>query len=197
MVEPVKREGHDRKTHKRCIKCRQWKRREPLVDEEGQVVEKAGFGKHNSSDGLQSICHACKNKANNEARNRNVNQRIRHHTATRCLKQLGDLAPEGFTKNIEDYLGYKIRHLVAHLREDLKSREGSSRSLRDALDEGYHIDHIKPLSTFEVIVPSEGLGDDLGDPVVDWDTFRECWDIHNLTAIPGKENLEKGAKWDG
>jgi len=179
---------YDRKTHKKCIKCRAWKPREDILDEDSGVVKtKHGFGKHkDSGDGLQSICFSCKNDMNNKAREKNVTARIRHHTATRCLTQLGKpLTPKNFVANLEDYLGYRISALVKHLSKDLKAREGVKRKLRDALNEGYHIDHIHPLSRFQVVV---------GDDTIDWDAFRECWSIKNLTAIPAAENLAKGAK---
>lgn len=186
-MKPIRRNRNfDRKTHKICIKCRKPKARQDIVDpSSGLVLEKKGFGDHNSSDGLQSICHECKNLANTAAREKNVSARIRHHTATRCLTQLGELAPETFTADMESYLGYKITALVKALRKDLKEREGPKRKLRDALNEGYHIDHKRPLSSFNVIMQ---------DAFVDWDEFKLCWAIENLRAIPSAENLAKGAK---
>lgn len=181
---------YDKKLWKKCIKCRSWRPRQDIEMEDG-TLKKKGFGDHNSSDGLQSICFRCKNDANTKSRERNVSARIRHHTATRCLTQLGEMAPEGFTKDLEDHLGYRIRLLVRHLSADLKEREGHGRKLKDALNEGYHIDHIKPLSSFNVIVKSAGMGS-----TVDWDEFRRCWAIENLSAIPAHENLAKGAKYD-
>lgn len=191
MAKPIVR-NYDRRTHKRCIKCRQWKLREDVLNDDGTLSEKHGFGKHkDSGDGLQSICYACKNVMNNKARNQNVTARIRHHTATRCLTQLGKtLTPKNFVAQLEDYLGYKISTLVRCLGADLKRREGRHRKLRDALNEGYHIDHIKPLSSYKVIV---GRGE---EATIDWDAFRECWRMDNLTAIPGLENLQKGAKYE-
>lgn len=186
--------NYDRKIHKKCIKCRAWKpRKDILCEDSGAVTTKHGFGKHkDSGDGLQSICFSCKNEMNNAARERDVKARIRHHTATRCLTQLGKpLTPKNFVTNIEDYLGYRISKLVKHLSRDLKRREGPKRKLRDALNEGYHIDHIRPLSLHKVVFTNRG-----GEEEVDWDIFRECWDIKNLTAIPAEENLQKGAKFE-
>ncbi len=192
MAGPIVR-NYDKHTHKRCIKCRQWKLR--VGDPDGEPPTKAGFGKHDSSDGLQSICHTCKNKANTKARDQNTRARLRHHIATRCLTQLGPLAPDDLTKNLEDYLGYKISMLEKALRLDLKAREGDDRKLRDALNEGYHIDHIKPLSSYDVV--RAATGEQAGDiEVVDWDIFRECWDIDNLSAISAEENLAKGASYE-
>ena len=191
MVGPLVRE-YDKKFYKKCIKCRSWKPRADIEDADG-VVKKRQFGKHeSSSDGLQSICYSCKNIANTAARERNPTQRIRHHTGTRCLTQLGkDMTPPNFVANLEDYLGYKIVTLVKALSNDLKEREGPKRKLRDALNEGYHIDHIQPLSSFEVIYMDQHQ-----IKCVDWDIFRECWAISNLRAIPADENLAKGAQVD-
>ncbi len=192
MVVPHRRD-YDKRLWKKCIKCRRWWPREDLSKtlEDGTTKDfKHGFGSHNdSTDGLQSICMSCKNVMNTTARVKNVSQRVRHHTGTRCLTQLGDLAPEGLVADLEKYLGYRIAKLVKHLGTDLKAREGSSRKLRDALGEGYHIDHIVPLSSFNVIIKPAGMGSS-----VDWDTFRECWALSNLRAIPAEENLAKGAK---
>ncbi len=189
MKGPIYQEkDYDKKTHKRCIKCRVWKLRKTDVEK----GEKAGFGTHeSSSDGLQSICHSCKNVANKDARTKNVPARLRHHIATRCLTQLGTHAPANFTQTLELHLGYKIRALVKHLRIDLQEREGKGRKLRDALNEGYHVDHKRPLSLFRVIIDDgSGLGG------VNWEEFQNCWDMDNLSAIPADENLAKGAKFD-
>ena len=189
MIGPIIR-NYDKRIYKKCIKCRAWKPREDVLNDNGsddaKVHIKHGFSKHaDSSDGLQSICFTCKNAMNIVARKRNVTQRIRHHTGTRCLTQLAGHVPPKFVTNLEDYLGYKIIALVRHLSKDLREREGKKRKLRDALNESYHIDHIRPLSKFPVV------GD---DGVVDWDVFRDCWAITNLRAIPAEENLAKGAK---
>ncbi|KKL47121.1 hypothetical protein LCGC14_2338700 [marine sediment metagenome] len=190
MPGPIIRE-YDKRLYKKCIKCRGWYPREDILDDADKVVKKRGFGKHaDSSDGLQSICFLCKNRANNTSRERNVTARVRHHTGTRCLTQLGkELTPKGFVANLEDFLGYKINALVKALSKDLKAREGRKRRLRDALNEGYHIDHKTPLSSFEVVYRDKHQIER-----VDWDIFRECWAISNLQAIPADENLAKGAK---
>ncbi|MEE8598510.1 MAG: hypothetical protein V3S69_03175 [Dehalococcoidales bacterium] len=196
MTGAIVRE-YDKRLYKKCIKCRGWKARDDLTRDDGQEVKK-GFGDHeSSSDGLQSICYTCKNTMNTKARAKNPVARIRHHTATRCLTQLGEHAPEGFTADMEEYLGYKITALVKHLGQDLKAREGPTRKLRDALNEGYHIDHIRPLSSFKVInrmveMTIPGLPDSI-DMGVDWEEFRKCWAMENLSAIPSAENLAKGA----
>ena len=181
----------DKRVYKKCIRCREWKPRGDILSPAGEVEEGKGFGVHaDTDDGLQVICFVCKNKFGTARRNQNVRQRIRHHTGTRCLTQLGDAAPTGFTAKLETYLGYKIATLVRHLGADLKAREGPKRKLVDALNEGYHIDHIHPLSLFPVRTQDLIKGPD----GVDWEAFRECWRMDNLRAIPGEENLKKGAR---
>ena len=158
---------------KKCVKCGEKKE----LDEFGNDREMPG--------GKQAYCKACKNELGKRRREKNVSARLRHHIATRVQDQLGDRCPEDITRRLEVYLGYRIQALVKWLREDLKNREGSDRSLRQALNEGYHVDHLYPLSKYKVV-------DEHG--VVDWDEFRRCWDISNLSAIPAADNLAKGAK---
>jgi len=181
----------DKKIWKKCIRCRKWKPKADIIDpSSGEVTEPKGFGMHqDTDDGLQVICYACKNTLGSAKRNQNVRARLRHHTGTRCLTQLGEAAPAGFSAKLEGYLGYTIAKLVKHLGTDLKEREGPKRKLVDALNEGYHIDHIHPLSKFNVVWYDRG-----GTPHVHWDVFRKCWAPENLRAIPALENLQKGAK---
>ncbi len=68
-----------------------------------------------------------------------------------------------------------------HLDYELQSREGIS--LREALALGYHIDHIKPLHSFD----TKEIGDE---------AFKECWAIDNLMAISAEKNLAKGGSYD-
>lgn len=157
---------------KKCAKC-------------GKVKPLSEFGSHESaSDGKQSYCRECKNALGVKRREVNVGARLKHHIATRVNEQLGNLAPKNLTKELERLLGYKMVTLVKVLRIDLRTRE-PGKKLRDALNEGYHVDHVKPLSKYPVIK----------DGVVDWDEFRRCWDPANLSAIPAAENLAKGASY--
>lgn len=155
---------------KRCPKCGQ---RKPITD--FPVAR-------DMPDGHQAYCKPCKNALGRRRREINVSARLRHHFSTRIASQLGEHAPEGLVKDLPRYLGYSLNELAAYLRKDLMEREG--KSLRKALNEGYHIDHIHPLSRYKVLT----------DKGVDWDVFRACWAMSNLKAIPAADNLAKGAK---
>jgi len=161
----------DRGSEKYCIKCK-------------QVRKKEEFGKNKDQpDGLQSYCKFCKAELGKRRRERNVRARLRHHISTRVADQLGNLCPSGLTRDLEKYLGYRMSVLVEALSADLKRRY-PDKKLRDVLQEGWHIDHIYPLSRFKVIKGGE----------VDWEEFRRCWHPTNLTAIPAEDNLRKGAR---
>lgn len=155
---------------KKCAKC-------------GERKVATEFGLHkDASDGRQSYCKVCKNGLGKRRQERNVGARLKHHMATRIATQLGVHAPPNLTRDLETYLGYSMTKLTNALAKELKEREGVK--LRDALQDGYHIDHIHPLSKFDVV--AEGR--------VNWDVFKDCWAIDNLMAIPAAENLAKGAR---
>lgn len=157
---------------KHCSKC---STRKPLTE---------FYKSPDSSDGYQAYCRTCKNGLHKKRRQKNISFRLKHHFATRITKQLGAAAPIGISKNLEMLLGYNMRELKKSLDKEIQEREGIS--LREGINNGYHVDHIKPLSTFDVISP---------DGTVDWGTFRECWRVSNLKLISAEANLQKGAKY--
>lgn len=157
--------------HQKCVKC-------------GEKKLFTDFGLNSgSSTGYQTYCKKCKNALGDRRRLANISARIRHHFATRIKLQLGKSCPENYVKELHLLLGYGFSTLKVALNEEIQAREGIS--LRKALSLDYHIDHIRPLSSFKVI---------RSDGTVDWDTFRECWAISNLRAIAAEANLKKGAR---
>lgn len=163
---------YNKLTHKRCIRCR-------------EVQPRDRFGDHNSADGKQSICFDCKNAAGKARRDVNVRARLRHHMSTRIVTQLGPLCPPYLTRDLEKYLGYSFTELIRYLSAKLKEDYPGKR-LVHVLQEGWHVDHLYPLSRYKVVDEERG--------VVDWEAFRQCWAITNLAAIPAEDNLKKGAK---
>ncbi len=155
---------------KKCVKC-------------GAVKPLEMFGTIGGGSERQSYCKACKNALGRRRREKNVTARLRHHISTRAADQLGAACPSDITRNLDSYLGYRVTSLVKALRDDLHNRgEGS---LRRALNEGMHVDHIRPLSSFRVVRE---------DGSIDWNEFQACWAISNLKVISAEENLRKGAR---
>ena len=74
-----------------------------------------------------------------------------------------------------DLVDFTLEDLVAHLEKQFT--EGMN---WDNYDE-WHIDHIKPKSTFDYETPN-----DL--------SFKECWSLSNFQPLWGKDNLSKGKK---
>lgn len=141
------------------------------------------FAKHDTSgDGLSSYCKVCRNALRKRKQQSNIRMRLKHHIGTRVAKQCTDL-PAQYMKHLERYLGYSISKLRVHLNKKLLERDGDEEgiTLKEALNQSYHLDHIHPLSKFDVTYITD-------------EAFRECWAIDNLEMIPAEVNLRKGSK---
>jgi hypothetical protein len=153
---------------KRCTKC-------------GETKPMDRFDPHSgSADGRQAYCKQCKSKLNKLRRDNSPAARLKHHIASRCMKQVPN-CPGDLTTYLEEYLGYSMLELVNHLDRDIRGREGIS--LEESFRRGYHMDHKHPLSRYKPL--------EVGD-----EEFRKCWALNNLWMIPGEQNLKKGAKVD-
>ena len=157
-------------SEKKCSKCGTIK---PLED----------FGQNSSSaDGYQTYCRSCKNNLQKTKRQKDIIFRMKHHMLTRMHNHLNQ-TPKDFNENLEHYLGYPLTQLKRHLKAQVK--EDFHITVQQAFREGFHVDHITPLTSFgctEIDTP-EGL-----------QKFRECWHYTNLKAIPAEKNLKKGSK---
>ena len=134
-----------------------------------------------TADGLAAWCKDCRAVLRKRRNQNNLEARLKHHFAARMTQQLLDAGVKEIPPlvlEMESYLGYKMGDLVKYLDADMQEREGMS--LKEAFDDGYHVDHITPLSKF----PLGTIGDE---------NFRECWAIGNLRAIPAADNLKKGS----
>jgi 5-methylcytosine-specific restriction endonuclease McrA len=78
-------------------------------------------------------------------------------------------------KCLQDVLGYSVDELRNHLES--KFYNGMT---WDNYGE-WHIDHIKPISSFNFSSYSE-------------DEFRKCWNLDNLQPLWARDNLSKGAR---
>lgn len=78
----------------------------------------------------------------------------------------------------ESILGYTLKDLRAHLAE--RFAPGMSWSNYGE----WHIDHVKPLSLFKIT--------GLYCPVI-----KEAWALSNLQPLWAKDNIRKGARWEG
>ena len=130
-----------------------------------------------STDGFASYCRPCRNNMRKK-RSDNSRCRIKHHIATRVAATTPNL-PKEYTRNLEKYLGYGMTALRDHLEADLQRRMGIG--LKEAFKLGYHIDHMRPLSSFPITS-------------IDCSAFKDCWRIENLQMLSATENLQKGAK---
>lgn len=155
---------------KRCTKCRETR---PLTD----------FRPHDTtSDGYAAYCKFCQNELNKSFRDKNPAGRLKHHFATRVADQYGgrDKLPQAYTMRLEEFLGYKIETLVEALGKRLSIDFPEQKGVIECLKKGWHVDHIRPLSSFDTHV--------IGDT-----QFRECWAISNLRLVPADVNRKKGA----
>jgi len=139
------------------------------------------FSKHDTSgDGYTSHCNACRDAHHKKKRDSDPAFRLKHHIATRVATQFPrDQLPKRFTANLEQYLGYSMVSLVEHLEKRVK--ETYDINLVQAFVQDYHLDHIRPLSSF--------ICAKIGDQ-----EFQRCWHPMNLKMIPAAVNLKKGSK---
>lgn len=153
---------------KKCRKCRERK-------------DISAFPTHHtSSDGHASYCFDCRNTLHRKRHEKDPKARLAHHIATRIDKDFPKTP--GLHKDLEKHLGYKMSRLTRKLKRELAEKHGMG--LRAAFAAGWHLDHIRPLSSFDI--------KEVGDA-----EFKKCWAVANLEMIPAEDNLAKGAKWDG
>lgn len=163
----MKAPGEPKVKQKRCAKCGEKK---PVED----------FPKHGtSSDGRASYCRPCKNGLAKDRRLNNPIARLRHYIVTRIKNEFGDATPKDVHTELEGYLGYELWELKRSLR--IKVRADYGIGLVKSFKEDYHLDHIKPHSSFDI----KAIGDE---------EFKRCWAVDNLKMIPSQLNLQKGAK---
>ena len=88
------------------------------------------------------------------------------------------IASRGTTK-WERVLPYSVDELRDHLERQFKGAMSWGNYGR-----AWHIDHIRPVSSFRFVSPE--------DPA-----FSECWSLVNLRPLWRRSNIRKSDTWDG
>ena len=154
---------------KRCKKC-------------NEVKSLTDFGPHPSTrDGLQSFCKKCRDSYHKTRRDNDPAFRLKHHFASRIRTQL-DPCPKDYFGELEALMDCDLKALAAQLNTQCLRDYG--KTLLRCLHEGYHVDHITPLSHY-------GSTLDPNNPD-DIRLFRECWHSSNLQMLSASDNLSKG-----
>ena len=75
---------------------------------------------------------------------------------------------------------------LGYTKENLKTRIESQFTEGMSWDNMHlwHLDHIRPVASFDF-------------DSTDHPEFKECWALENLQPLWAKDNLSKGAKWNG
>lgn len=113
----------------------------------------------------------------------NILQRVR--SAIRKKRRKGDLGSlarmaikrGGASTKFEMLTGYDIKTLASHIERNFSD----GMSWDEFLSGNIHIDHIRPLSSFDLTDPKE---------------VREAWRLDNLQPLWAADNLAKGATYD-
>jgi uncharacterized protein YcbK (DUF882 family) len=84
----------------------------------------------------------------------------------------------GESHTVEVVCGYRITELVTHLESQFADGMDWPAFMRGEV----HIDHKRPQASFDL---------------TDADQVRACWALSNLQPLWARDNISKGAKWDG
>lgn len=85
-------------------------------------------------------------------------------------------------KRLDNAWAEALGYTLADLRSHLEARFADGMSWDNMSH--WHIDHVRPLSSFTITGP-------------DCPEFRKAWALENLQPLWARDNLSKGAKWDG
>lgn len=100
---------------------------------------------------------------------------------TSVSNSLRDAITRKSTKNGQSWqklLGYTVENLMTHLEKQFDSRMNWDNYGKN----GWHIDHIKPVTAFSFKYPTDK-------------EFKECWALDNLQPLWWDENIKKGNKY--
>lgn len=107
------------------------------------------------------ISRGSKNSSGYTKLKNNLRQCIRGQIADMIIQNMG---------RVEDLIGYSIDELILHLESHFNEK------INWETRKDWHIDHIKPRSSFKI------------------DQIKECFDLSNLRPLDKIENMKKGRK---
>jgi hypothetical protein len=164
--------------------------------------EETEFSKHkkNKRDGLDTHCKACKseykranrdsiarwqseyNKANRDKKNAWQRDKIKTDPIFRLTKNLRIRTNKSLRRNSKsahttELIGCTVEEFRAHIESLFTEGMTWDNYGRN----GWHLDHIKPCSAFNLNDPEEQ---------------RQCYHWSNQQPLWAKDNLSKGDKWD-
>lgn len=119
----------------------------------------------------RSKCKKCMRKKYNTRIQKDSQFKLRHNIARRILLALNGTSKQLPTMKL---VGCSIEHLKKHLEN--KFQEGMTWNNHGK--NGWHIDHIKPCSSFDLVNLEEQ---------------KKCFNYNNLQPLWAEDNLKKGA----
>ena len=150
---------------------RQWKDRNPI-----QSLDCKNCGKTFMPNSRSSIIKYCSNKC---LKQHWVDSSPMVRLSARFQLGIRDvITGRNKTSNVWEYLSFTPDELMSQFESQFT--DGMS---WDNMAE-WHIDHIRPISSFDF-------------DSTDHPDFKKCWALNNLQPLWAKDNMSKGAKWDG
>lgn len=115
---------------------------------------------------------------------------VLYETLTSATYRLRKQMHDGFYRSLSDTMSsqnsweYYVPYTVEDLRAHLESQFEPGMSWSNYGRGGWHIDHIRPVSSFEFTNVNDA-------------DFQRCWALSNLQPLWEAENLSKSDAWDG
>jgi len=175
------RQYHESNKHKILIRKRKY--------ESDHAAERKEYRKkYNQTAAAKEKNRAKANKRYHERKNK-PEYKLRRSVSLSINKQLKRLFSNKNKKSITKYLPYSISDLKEYLERQFEpwmnwGNYGAYRvnfwNDNDKTTWAWHIDHIKPHSTFNYLT-------------MEADDFKKCWDLANLRPYSAKQNIIDGA----
>lgn len=149
--------------------------------DKGKKIKRKSNARYRKSDKAKNVRKRWIDKNRdklNENRRKNYDKRKLNHNVSQAIRD--SIRENKNGKHWEELVDFTLDELKEHLEKQFK--EGMSWDNYGRY--GWHIDHIKPVSSFNVNSYED-------------EEFKECWCLENLQPLWAEENLKKGSKWKG